>query len=163
MDVRPAIQRQYHAAMAMMRQTIERCPDQVWTSGEHPRTYWRIAYHAAAYAHLYLYESLDTIEKWDKARVECTYLDGEVDEAEAYSKQDMLDYVDLIVACIDERIDRLDFANPHCGYSWYPEVSQFELMILSLRHLHGHIGQLHETLIAHGQDVDWMGQINMNG
>jgi hypothetical protein len=158
-DVKEVLKRQHYASLSMLRQAIERCPDEVWTSGDHPRNYWRIVYHAALYAHLYLYENLDSFIAWDKARKECSWLEGDdTPVMEPYNKAEMLEYVDLIVGLVEPRLEALDLNAPHSGYKWYPEVTRLELMILSLRHLHGHIGQLTEILISNNLDVDWLGQ-----
>jgi hypothetical protein len=158
MDIKRAIKRQNHAALAMLRQGIERCPDDLWVGGEFPRNPWRIAYHAAAYAHLYLYANLKEWKQWPKHRQECTWLVGDdVPMMEPYTRAEMLELLDLIDQEVDERIDALDLNEATCGFTWYPDVSRVELMFLSLRHLHGHIGQLSELLIARGLDIDWMG------
>ncbi len=157
MDVRQALKRQNHAALAMLRQAVERCPEEVWTSGAHPRTFWRIAYHAAAYAHLYLFDDLASFKPWSKHRLDCTYLEGEVEPAEPYTIAEMLECIDLIDADVDPSLDRLDLSAESSGFTWYPTVTRVELQILSLRHLHGHIGQLSEILIENGVDTDWIG------
>lgn len=158
-DIRPPLKRQYHAALAMLRQAVADCPDDLWTWGEHPRTYWRIAYHAAGYAHLYLYGSLDDWARWEKADNSRAVLEGDVEPAEPYTRDEMLDFIDLIDSQVDARIEALDFESESCRFAWYPGVTRFELIVLSLRHLHGHIGQLHEHLIARGLDVEWHGQL----
>ncbi len=158
MDIRLALKRQHTAAMKMMRQAIEVTPDDLWTWGEHPRTYWRIAYHALGYAHLYLYEDMKSWKPWEKAHNDRAIIEGEVDEVTPYTRQELLDFTDLILSEIDERIDALDLDSPTCGFPWYPGVSRVELLILSLRHIHGHLGQLHEHLIARGLDVEWHGE-----
>ncbi|MFZ4508455.1 MAG: hypothetical protein ACOYON_12245 [Fimbriimonas sp.] len=142
----------------MARQAIERCPDDVWTSGVFPRSYWRIAYHALAYAHLYLYPNLESWQSWPKHRQECTWLEGDdIPVMEPYSRAELIEFVDLIVSEVGPRIDALDLTEEWCGYKWYPQVSRLELLVLSLRHLHGHLGQLSEILISHGLDIDWLG------
>ncbi len=141
----------------MMRQVVDRCPDDLWAGGEHPRNFWRVAYHAIGYAHLYLYDDLASWPHWEKHNVANTVLEGDTPVAEPYSREELLALVDRIDGEVDARIDALDLDKAQCGYTWYPGVSQVELLILSLRHLHGHIGQLSERLIEHGIDTDWMG------
>lgn len=154
-----ALERQHLAAFAMLRQAIENFEESEWEGGIFPRNPWRIAFHAALYAHLYLYENLDMFVPWDKSRKECSWLDGEdIEVMPAYSKQEILDYVDLIIGLVPGRMRSLDLTEAHCGFTWYPNVSRVELLILSLRHLHGHIGQLSEILISQGSDVEWLGQ-----
>jgi hypothetical protein len=141
----------------MLRQCVERCPDEVWTSGPHPRSYWRIAYHAAAYAHLYLFSDMKSFAPWPKHRLDCTYLDGEVEPATPYNQAELIECIDLIDSDVDSRLEGLDLSAENCGFTWYPSVTRIELQILSLRHLHGHIGQLSEILLAAGVDTDWFG------
>jgi hypothetical protein len=158
MDFRTAIKRQHHSALWMFKQAIERCPEDIWVGGTHPRNYWRIAYHALGYAHLYLYEDLASWKKWDKHRVEATYLEGEVEVIGHYTRAELLAFTEMIDGEVDARIDALDLDSDSCGFTWYPNVTRCELLILSLRHLHGHLGQLSEILIANGEDVEWMGE-----
>jgi len=35
MDVRAALKSQYHAALATLKQAIDRCPDDLWTAQGH--------------------------------------------------------------------------------------------------------------------------------
>lgn len=157
-DIKIPLKRQHHASMAMLKEAITNASEELWLGGEHPRNYWRIAYHAAGYAHLYLYENLETWRPWSKARKECSWLNGDdVPIMQPYSQEEMVEFVELIESEIDQRIDALDLEEPTCGFVWYPTVSRFELLLLSLRHLHGHIGQLTELLIAEGKDVKWQG------
>lgn len=159
MEVRTALVRQYRAAILMTRQAIEVTPEELWKWGDHPRTYWRIAYHALGYAHLYLYEDMASWKPWAKAENHRAVLEGDVPVVEPYTREEMLELADLILSEIEDRIHALDLESPTCGFPWYPNVSRFELMLLSLRHIHGHLGQLHEHLIARGLDVDWIGEL----
>lgn len=158
MEIKTAIKRQHRAALQMMRELIESTPEDLWLSGEHPRSYWRVAYHALGYTHLYLYEDLASWKAWGKARNHCAVLEGEVEFAEPYTKADLLELTDLILSELDGRVDSLDLDAPTCGFTWYPGVSQVELLLLNLRHLHGHLGQLHELLLGRGIDVEWLGE-----
>lgn len=157
MDLRRALKNQHHAALSMMRQAVQVCPPDLWLGGEHPRSTWRIVFHAAAYVHLYLYPNLEAWNRWEHHRQSCTYLEGDAEATEPYTQAQLAQYVDLIDQEVDERIDALDLDEAWCGFSWYPEVTRGELLILSLRHLHGHLGQVHERLIARGLDVEWLG------
>jgi hypothetical protein len=142
----------------MLRECIEKCTDELWLHGEHPRLFWRIVYHASAYAHLYLYPELGSFQAWSKHRLECTYLEGETPINTPYSQAELLEYVDLIISEVDSQIDSLNLESASCGFTWYPNIGRFELQILSLRHLHGHIGQLSEILLANGIDTEWKGE-----
>lgn len=65
MDIRKDLKEQYHASLAMLATCVEQCPDAIWTSGTYPRTYWRIALHAAFFTHLYLGQNLKAFQPWD--------------------------------------------------------------------------------------------------
>ena len=38
----------------MLVECVEKCPEDLWLDGEHPRTFWRIAWHAAYFTHNYM-------------------------------------------------------------------------------------------------------------
>jgi len=39
------LKNQYHAALAMLRETLERCSEDIWSSTEHLNSFWQVAYH----------------------------------------------------------------------------------------------------------------------
>ncbi len=39
--LRAALKSQYHAALAMLKMAIERCPDDLWTGGDYVNPTWR--------------------------------------------------------------------------------------------------------------------------
>ncbi len=160
--VKASLLRQNLVALEMLHQCVERCPDELWLSGKHPRTFWRIAYHAAYYAHLYLYPGLKEYEghEWSKARAGAGQLWGRPKKLEPYTQTEILEFVDLARAELPGCIEAMDLSSPETGYPWYPGLPLFEHQILTLRHLHGHIGQLSELLNQQGIDTDWMGQLD---
>lgn len=160
-EIKDALTRQTLVSLEMLRQCVERCPHEVWGSGKHPRSFWRIAYHATFYAYLYLHPGLKEYEgnEWAKSISGAGQLTGRPKEIDPYTKEEMLEYIDLAVAKAPERIAALDLTAKETGYPWYPGLPVFEHQVLSLRHLHGHIGQLSEILNQHGVDTEWMGQL----
>lgn len=158
MEIQSALKNQHIAALTMFRQLVADCPEDLWLEGPHPRSFWRIAFHALAYAHLYLYENLDSWKPWSRHRKACTWLEGDAPEMTPYTREETLELIDLPLAEVEPRIDSLNLSDPECGFAWYPAVSRVELLILSLRHLQGHLGQLNELMIARGLDVEWLGQ-----
>jgi hypothetical protein len=52
MNVKPMLQSQYRASLAMLLAAIEKSPDALWTSGAHANPCWHIAYHTLYYADL---------------------------------------------------------------------------------------------------------------
>ncbi len=158
MNIKLALKSQYHAGLAMLRQCTERCPDEFWTSGTHPRSYWRIAYHAVFYTHFYLQQNYEAFTPWQKGRpnVECLWESPPIEAP--YSKEEIQEYVDFVVAGVDATVDGLDLDCAETGFPWYKDMSKLEHQLMNLRHLQGHIGQLSELLMAQGIDTNWIGK-----
>lgn len=159
MKFRDAIKNQTHAAVGMLAECIQDCPEELWLSGGHPRPYWKIAYHATAFAHGFLHSSLDAWPRWEHHRREAAWTfsdDGtEIPVIEPYKPEKMMEHVRLIQTQIDPLIDAADLDEDDCGFPWYPDLPRAELLILNVRHISEHVGQLHELRIASGLDVDW--------
>ena len=64
MDLRRALKEQYHGGLAMLAECVEKCPEDMWTAGAHPRTFWRIAFHAAFFTQLYLGQNEAAFQPW---------------------------------------------------------------------------------------------------
>src|SRR5579862_7372161 len=107
MDIRAALKGQYHAGLKMLRECVELCPDDLWLSGAHPRNFWRIAYHAIFYTHLYLGQSEAAFQQWEKHR-DCRGLwaDGPVERP--FTKEETLEYLGLVDGLVDPTVDGLD-------------------------------------------------------
>ncbi|HMS55303.1 MAG TPA: DinB family protein [Fimbriimonadaceae bacterium] len=157
MDVRTELVSQYRAGLAMLRQCIDACPEDVWVSGKHPRTYWRIAYHAIFYTHLYLADDLESFVAWEKHRDKIPALWGDPDVEPPYSREETLAYLDFVDANVASWVQAIDIERKTSGFDWY-KMSKFEHQLVNIRHLGGHMGQLSEILMAHGADVDWVGK-----
>lgn len=159
MDFRTAIKNQTHAAIHMLVECVEGCPPTLWLSGEHPRPYWKIAYHVTAYTHCFLHPSFESWEHWEHHRREATWTfdddDGVIPVIDPYTPEQVMEYIRLVQGQVDDRIDALDLDENDCGIPWYKGLPRAELLILNVRHISEHVGQLHELRIAAGLDVDW--------
>jgi len=152
MDIRFAMKRQYHAGLAMLRECVEKADDDVWLAGSHPRNFWRIAYHAVFYTHLYLGQTVEDFKAWEKHRDGVTDLwtDANPPVVEAYGKAEVLSYIDSVDGMIDDTVDHLDLERDTTGVPWYENMGKLEHQILNIRHLQTHVGQLSEILIGNG-------------
>jgi hypothetical protein len=161
------------AALAMLRDCIERCPADVWISGRHPRTFWRIAYHALYFGHLYLHGDLDGFRPWEKHVDSATDLWGtpppnaeqakayiEPPVIEPYSQEDVLSYLDAVALQAAGLIQRADISAEECGIPWYPNFPKLDHLIMNIRHMQGHVGQLSEILMAADSEFEpaWIGR-----
>jgi hypothetical protein len=157
MDIRAALKGQYHAGLKMLRQCVELCPEDVWIAGEHPRTFWRIAYHGVFFTHLYLQPNEAAFQPWAKGREDADCLWESPPEIAPYSKVEMLEYIDLVDAQVDATVELLDLDSKDSGFSWYPSIDKLGHQLMNIRHLQGHVGQLSELLMGHGIDTNWVG------
>ena len=159
MNLKQSIKGQYHAGLEQLRQTIDRCPDDVWTGGEHPRTYWRIAFHAVFYTHLYMGQNEESFRPWEKTRRNCELLWAEPEVVEPYTRADILEYIEQVDASVDATIDGLDLDSEEAGFHWYKGMNKLDHQLMNARHLQGHVGQLSERLMEHGIDIDWVAKL----
>jgi len=160
MQLRDALKGQYRAGLEMLAQSVERCPDDVWAAGPHPRTFWRIAYHTVYYTHLYLMPKISAFQPWDRHCEHATVLwdddeSGMPPVQTTYSQGEMLDYIRLVTQNLDEWVDALDLESSQSGFPWYP-IPKLDHQLLNLRHLGVHAGQLQERLYEQGIDLDWI-------
>lgn len=156
--LRHAITSQYLAALAMLRQVIEKCPDDLWLSRSMRNQMWRVAYHALFFAHLYLQPSAQDFVPWAKHRVEVES-DAERERADAkpYSRQELLEYLDLCVEQVKTQTATVDL-NAGSGFSWYP-IGKIEMQFVNIRHIQQHAGELAEQLSDKaGIEINWVGK-----
>jgi hypothetical protein len=166
MKLRQALKEQYHAALAMLAECVEKCPEEMWLVGEHPRTFFRIVFHAAFGTHVGLGQNEAAFQPWpgrrqgihpglweDPAYVEPYELP---EGAESYGRHEMLAYIRFVDGLVDPTIDQLDLDTDDSGFRWCPDISKLSHELMSLRHLQGHVGQLSELLMARGVDTDWV-------
>ncbi|MBX3112348.1 MAG: hypothetical protein KF857_10105 [Fimbriimonadaceae bacterium] len=133
MDVRSALKGQYHAAFRMLRECVEKCPDDLWLTGVFPRTFWRISYHAAFYGHLYLGQGEASFEPWPKQRDQAANLWVEdAEEIKPYMRADVVEYIDHVRGLVDPTVDALDLDTDDSGFPWYKEITKLEHEILSV-------------------------------
>jgi len=173
--IRQALKEQYHAALAMLRDSVGKCPDDLWVAPQSAvpeddrpffRSYWRIAFHAVYFTHLYIGPSVDAFQPWPGRRP--GYYDGMwqkpwdtepyefPEDAEPTTKDEILDYIAYVEFILDSTIDGLDLEATETGVPWYKNMSKLSHELLTLRHLQGHVGQLSELLMARGIDVEWV-------
>lgn len=165
--LRQALQEQYHAGLAMLTECVEKCPDDLWTAGTHPRTFWRIAFHAAYFTHLYLGQCEDVYQLWPDRPRGCPELWQKPwsvepyelpEDFEPYTGKQVLDYIAHIESLIDPTVDALDLEAQETGLPWYRDISKLSHQLMNVRHLQGHVGQLSELLMARRIDSHWIGK-----
>lgn len=165
--LRAAIKSQYHAALAMLRETLECCPEELWLSSEHVNAFWQLAYHTLYFTHLYLQPNEAAFRPWAEHQAEVQHPDGIAGPAdsesalplipEPYSKAQVLAYWRFCDGLVDDALRRLDLLSPESGFGWY-RVSKLEHQLINLRHIQHHAAQLADRLRkAEGVGIRWVG------
>jgi hypothetical protein len=152
----------------MLKDAIEKCPDDVWMDERPTNRYWQIAYHVLYYAHLYLHVDDDSATEWAGHQSSVQYPSGlpnprlEVDPslprfAAPYSKAQILEFWTLCDGMVDRAIDGFDLDSPECGFWWY-KMGKLEHQFINIRHIQHHTAQLADRLrIAKDVGVPWVG------
>ena len=164
MNTAEAIASQFHAALKMLHQAIDRCPESLWlsASGASPNRFWHITYHALFYTHFYLSRSESEFTPWEHHRAEYNYL-GSVpslpDEPHVvdtpYTKSELRDYLKFCHTEVDRQTALVNLEAPS-GFHWLP-FNKLELQLYNLRHVAHHTGQLVDRLRARaGVSVGWV-------
>ncbi len=156
MNPKQVIKSQFKAALAMLRQAIEKCPEALWTDETYSNPFWRLAYHVLIYTHFYLGPSEDDFTPWEKHQQDLQLLGQEIPGARIYSQREVLDYLALVQDQVEAQVDALDLA-AGSGFHWLP-FNKLELQFYNIRHVQQHTGELCERLGAHGEiEVGWVG------
>ena len=161
------IGRQFAAAVQMLRQAIEACPDELWDDRTQGSPFWHLAYHVLFYADLYLSENEEAFEARGYHVDKAQFLPGDYRELfgivttppKTYTKAQLLDYADHCLGKCEGTFAKLtdERALERCGFSWY-ELNVGEFMLNNLRHVQHHTGQL-ILLLRRRADIGigWLG------
>ena len=157
MRIKQAVHSQYHAALAMLHQAVDKCPEAMWADNAYVNPFGRVAYHTLIYTHFYLSPTEGDFVPWEKHKDGMQLLGLEAPDAQPYSKAEVLDYLALCLAQMDEQVAALNL-EAESGFNWLP-FDKLELQFYNIRHIQQHTGELCERLGAHGEiEVGWVGR-----
>jgi hypothetical protein len=74
---------------------------------------------------------------------------------DAYAKGDLLTYIQSVSDAVADRLAAIDFDAEASGFHWY-SIPKLDHILLNLRHLGIHVGQLQERLYAEGVELEWI-------
>lgn len=166
--VRSSLASQYHAALAMLRDVIERCPQGLW-SADDGVPFWRVAYHTLYYTHLYLQPAERAFTPWERHQTHVQHLDdvpgpAHLDEflelpsrpprtGAPYAKDEVADYWCLVDGLVDGLVATADLTAAETGFSWHsPQRPRLEQHLNSIRHIQHHASLLGARLRAAGEE-----------
>ena len=169
---RAGLKRQYHAGLAMVRQGIERCPDEAWDSLDRGNAFWRIVYHVLFYTNVYLQRTEAEFRPCELHQTGLQDLDDVPTPPEIqqylelphrpprsgtpYTKEQLLAYWNRCDDLVDGAVEALDLDAPHSGFSWYA-MPKIEHQLVAIRHLQHHVAQLGDRIrAATGTAIEWV-------
>jgi DinB superfamily len=143
---RSATRQQFHAAIDMLANAIEACPESVW-SGQGQGAFWYLAFHTLFFLDLYL-SGEDEPRFHPPPPFGLTELEPEVVIPDpAYRKDELLSY-------LEHGRKRLDAVMTGMTETWvtspcpipYRAMSNGELLLYNMRHVQHHAAQLNLLL-----------------
>ncbi|MBV8896404.1 MAG: DinB family protein [Acidobacteriaceae bacterium] len=161
--IRTSLLGQYRAALAMLEQAIELCPDELWIAPEYRNRFWHVAYHAVFYTHLYIQPSEAEAHRWPKHVADSQFLGPrpwapqEPPPAnEPYSKAQVQEFLAVCRDQVEKQLPVVRLEDPS-GFYWL-KFNKLELQLYNLRHLEHHVGQLADRLrTAANIGLGWVG------
>ena len=155
--LRLILKSQYHAGLDMLREAIERCPDDLWMDSRPRNAFWQVAYHALYFTHYYLQKDHLAFHPWaqhQSANQNPDGIAGPPDPAstlplvsEPYTRAQALEYWGICDHAVDSAVQALELHSPQSGFPWY-RISKLEHQMVNLRHLQHHAAPLADRLRA---------------
>lgn len=160
----PAIISQYRSGLAMLRNAVELCPEDLWNDPSYHNRFWHVAYHAVFYTHLYLSRTEEEFVPWEKTRANYNFFpdtewapESTIESYIPYTRGEILEYCDHLNALIPDLVNQVSF-DASSGFGWIP-FNRFQLHIYTIRHLAHHAGQLSDRIRERtGRGVAWIGR-----
>lgn len=160
------LKNQYHANLAMLREAIEQCPDDLWLDARPTNAYWQVAYHVLFFTHFYLARDAASFQPWAEHRRDSQNEDGIPGPPDPksslpliprpYSKEQALRYWAIVDGLVDRSVDAMDLHRDESGFHY--RMSKLEHQLVNLRHLAHHTAQLADRLrAARDHGVKWVG------
>ena len=145
MKIKPILQSQYLAALAMLKQAILKCPSDVWDNPQDRDRFWFIAYHTLYYAHRYLKVSNRGYTRWKKPQY------GK--QGTAMSKEQVLEHLGTVEREVIEQVAVMNL-NGGSGFANFL-ANKMELQLYNIRHIQQHVGELYERLRPYRIKLGW--------
>lgn len=162
MDVNRIITNQYKAALSMMHQAVEKCPEGLWYDKSKGFPIWQLCYHALFYTDLYLHKGRKNFSPWEQHRENSQHFRNNPAEPEKkltaplpYMRSELQDYLRNLVVKIENKVPEFDMKAPS-AFEWLP-FNRLELHFYNIRHLQHHTAQIVDRLRNHGEvEIQWV-------
>ena len=145
MNIKPILQSQYLAALAMLKQAVVQCPPEVWDDKHDKDKFWYMAYHTLRYAHQYLKARDKGYPRWEQrpySNPGTPFTKEEILEKITQVEQDVLEQIPLM---------KLEEKTGATGAL----ANKLELQIYNIRHIQQHTGELYQRLSTTDAKLNW--------
>lgn len=148
---------QFEAALAMLRECIDRCPESAWDEPVAKYPVWQVVYHTLCFVDCYLSPSNEEFRtRADMHPRGMEELDAET-PSRRFTRDEMLRYTDICLekmrGTIPNESDEV-LAGPS-GFSWL-KFNRAQVHLYNMRHVQHHVGALGATLRRHGVELGWV-------
>ena len=146
-SIRISLLSQHLAALQMMEDVVEEISDDLWLSDDQVNPTWQIVYHSLFFYRLYLHQSLQDFQHWEGHRkgAQNLVLDPDYSRPTPYSRDEMKGFIEDCRRFTKQQLAILDINSTESGFEWY-QVPKVEHLIVNVRHLQHHVGQLQDRL-----------------
>ncbi len=150
---RSSVAGQFDAAITMLANAIEACPDALWDQEAGGQVFRELAFHTLIYLDLYLSESEETFRPCAPT-IDVNVCEEGLFPTRRHSREDMLAHVAACRAKCAGRIAALTDAEAwsRCGFPWL-DLTVFDMLLYNMRHVQHHAGQLNLLLRQAGGAV----------
>lgn len=156
---------QYGAALSVLSQCVEKCPEDGWESNVGNHAFWHVGYHTLFFTDLYLSADEHSFAPPSFFREDYHFLGQKpwpphepVVADVPYPKEVILEYVESCRRKASETIARetAESLEGPSGFSWY-EVPRAEMHVINIRHVQHHAAQMSLALRkSSGIGIDWV-------
>jgi integrase len=138
--------RQFGAALDMLKDAVEICPDGLWTDESRTPIPWRLVHHTLFWTDLYLHGAIEGFRPPEPIALEELDPRGIYPER-PFSREQLLSYLTYIREKCRKTVASVTAqrAEELCRFGW-GEVTFFELQIYNLRHVQHGAAQLNLVL-----------------
>lgn len=145
MDIKPIIQSQYLAALAMLKQAIVKCPSEAWDNPRDKDRFWFVAYHALRFTHQYLKAKDKGYPRWEQRPHDRPGV--------PFSKEEILEKLAIVERDVAEQIPLMNLDEKTGATGGL--ANKLELQIYNIRHIQQHTGELYERLSSYNLKLEW--------
>lgn len=149
-QLKQIISAQFEASLCMLKNAIERCPDEHWEGLIAKYPFWLVAYHALYMTDFRLWPSEAAFRPRERFHPRGMSELEEEYPSRMFSKSELLDYAQVCRQFLHEVMPS-EVLDAPSGFSFLP-FTRAELHLHSIRHIHHHTGQLGAFLRRAGVD-----------